>query len=492
MSGSLDKLTEMVRQAEAKSRAQRIHIEIGTASEQLRAAVDRARRADQQVREVRPTRQRELEQVEVQEQQLKDLVKKVAQMKSSLESGGSPEDLIASAHQEIEVKRREARAELDQVNTEAEEAKAELRAAMDQYQQVRVDLERLQPHLAAGLSEQDKLISEASLYFPAGQLQVLCKDVEDGVSHYGDLDPREQYAQLKVWIGRYRRLQTFPLNEDEQTLSRRIFSKLVGLSKEYEPGYIEAFQINFTCDWDQFIREAGEQVEQAREAVRRKREAERPYGDGTMHLSERARSGRDSSQNALDELKTILIRYNLPDEGVEEFRATLNRAVAGLGATHPQLLDLVMPFRDMIESWNEFGSLRRNLDRAYDEDETCDTVHDPFDDLRSVTRGMRALLIGGVPREETRRLIERVFDFGKLDWHDNDDSRQGMAEGFEQRVRSRSVDLVLILKDALSDPGADMFRLLCEQYGITCLVVDQGHSPAQIGEALRRGLLKTV
>jgi hypothetical protein len=67
-----------------------------------------------------------------------------------------------------------------------------------------------------------------------------------------------------------------------------------------------------------------------------------------------------------------------------------------------------------------------------------------------------------------------------------------MAEGFEQRVRSRSVDLVLILKDALSDPGADMFRLLCEQYGITCLVVDQGHSPAQIGEALRRGLLKTV
>src|SRR5262245_161811 len=109
MSDSLDRLSEIVRQAEAKSRAQRIHIEIRNASDQLRAAAERARRTDQRLREVRPIRQRELEKVDFDEQQLKDLVRKVAQMKPSLEVVESPDDLIVSAHREIEIRRREAR-----------------------------------------------------------------------------------------------------------------------------------------------------------------------------------------------------------------------------------------------------------------------------------------------------------------------------------------------------------------------------------------------
>jgi hypothetical protein len=493
MSSSLDKLTEMVRQEEAKSRSQRIHIEVSNASQQLRSAIDRVRRADQRVREVRPIRLRELQSVDAEEQQLKDLVKKVAQMKSSLDVAGSPEDLIVSAHREIEVKRRAARAELDEVNTEAEEAKRELRAAMEQYEQLRVDLDRLQPHLAAGLSEEDRLVKEAAMYFPAGQLQALAKEVDSGVTQYGLLDTREQYAQLRVWIGRYRRLQTFPLIEDEQILSRRIFSKLMGLSKEYEPGYIEAFQINFTCDWEQFIHEAEELLEQAKEAALRKRDIDRQSSDYLTRETDRGRAGRDSGQAALDELKTVLIRYNLPDEGAEEFRAVLSRVVAGLGASDPQVLDLVMPFRELIESWNEFRTLKRNLDRAGDDSgDSSEAQHDQFEDLLSVTRGMRVLLIGGVPREDTRRLIERVFDFDKVDWQDYEDPKPVVLEALEQRVRSRAVELVLVVKSSMGDQIAEALRHPCEQYGIPCLVVEHGHSAAQIGDALRRGLLRTV
>src|SRR5262245_48124814 len=136
MSDALDRLTEMVRQAEAKTRSQRIHIEIRTASEQLRSATERARSADRRLREVRPARLQELEQLDLQEHQLKDLVKKVAQMKTSLEVAESPEDLIVSAHRDIESRRRAARAELDEVVAEAEESKRELRPAMEQYQQL--------------------------------------------------------------------------------------------------------------------------------------------------------------------------------------------------------------------------------------------------------------------------------------------------------------------------------------------------------------------
>jgi hypothetical protein len=493
MSEALDRLAELVRQAEAKSRAQRIHIEIQNASDALKAAAERTRVAELRLREVRPVRQREVEEADIEEQQLKDLVKKMATVKSSLESDDSPEELIMAAHREIEVKRREAIDEIEQVTRESEEAKRELRTAMDAYQQLRLDLDRLQPQLADGLAAEDRLATEAVMYFPAGQLQALSKEVEDGVAHFGLLDPKEQYAQLKIWIGRYRKLQAHPLNEDEQAMSRRIFGKLVGLSKEYEPGYIEAFQINFTCDWDKFIEEAQEQMKQATELSRRKREMERQHVEYQSRQQENQRLARESAQEALDELKALFIRHNLPDEGTEEFREVLSRVVSGLGASDPQVLELVMPFRDLIDGWSEFRALRRNLDRLReDESKTDEALQEQFDDLTSVTRGMRVLLIGGAAREDNRRLLERVFDFDKLDWESYEDTKPAVLEGLEQRVRNRGVELVLILKSFIRHHVPEKLRPLCEQFGIPCLMVEHGYGPAQIADTLRRGLLKTV
>jgi hypothetical protein len=483
MSESLDRLTEMVRQAEAKSRAQRIHIEIRNASDQLRVAADRARRADQRFREVRPARLRELEEVDTQERQLKDLVRKVAQMKPSLEVAESPDDLIVTAHRDIEVRRREARAELESIVSEADEAKQALRLAMEQYQQIRQDLERLQPHLVSELSEPDRLLAEAAMYFPAGQLQSLARDVEEGVSRYGSLDSREQYAQLKVWIGGYRRLQTFPLTEDEQALSRRIFSKLVGLSKEYEPGYIEAFQINFSCDWEQFIDEAREQLKQAVESARRRRE-EKQVGDYKT---------RGSSHAALDELKSLLIRFDLPAEGADEFRVVLNRVVAEIGPSDPQVLDLVMPFRELIDQWSELRALQRSLDRNCEEEvRSADTKQNQFDDLLSVTRGMRVVLVDGPAREASRRLLERVFNFKRLDWQDAGVSSDALSLELDGWLRNQDVDLVLILDSPDRGHLTELIRTPCESAGIPCVTVEQSAGPAQIADALRRCLLRTA
>lgn len=493
MSEALDRLADLVRQAEAKSRAQRIHIEIRNASDALKAAAERTRIAELRLREVRPGRQQELEESEIEEQQLKDLVKKMAQVKTSLESDDTPEELIMAAQREIEDKKRKALAEIEEVTTESDEAKRELRVAMDQYQQLRNDLDRLQPQLADGLAIEDRLANESAMYFPAGQLQALSKEVEDGVTHFGLLDPKEQYAQLKIWIGRYRKLQTFPLNEDEQAMSRRIFGKLVGLSKEYEPGYIEAFQINFTCDWDKFIEEAQEQMKQATELARRKRDMERQHVEYQSREQERVRQARESAHEALEEMKALLVRYNLPDEGVEDFRDVLSRVVAGLGASDPQVLELIMPFRDLIDGWSEFRALRRNLDRAReDESGTDEALQVQFEDLVSVTRGMRVLLIGGVAREDVRRSLERVFDFDKLEWETYEDTKPAVLESLEQRVRNHGVDLVLILKSFIRHHVPEMMRPLCEQFSIPCLMVEHGYGPAQIAETLRRGLLKTV
>ena len=132
MTPALERLAELVRQAEAKTRAKKLSAETQQASEQFRAVEARARLATQRLREVRPVRLRELEQADVDEHQLKDLVRKLAQFKSSLDPDSDAERLIDTAQSEIRRKREEARAAIQEAVT----ARRDLAARWpDAYQQ---------------------------------------------------------------------------------------------------------------------------------------------------------------------------------------------------------------------------------------------------------------------------------------------------------------------------------------------------------------------
>src|SRR5579871_4124534 len=99
-SPALEKLAELVRQAEAKTRARKIEAETQHAAEQFRAAELRARRAVERLRVVRPASLRALEQADTDEQLLKELVRKLALYKSSLTSEADAERLIAASQAE--------------------------------------------------------------------------------------------------------------------------------------------------------------------------------------------------------------------------------------------------------------------------------------------------------------------------------------------------------------------------------------------------------
>src|SRR3954470_22599762 len=127
MTPALERLAELVRLAEAKTRAKKLIVETQQAAEQFRAAEARARQATQRLREVRPARLRELEQADVDEHHLKDLVRKLAQFKSSLDPTSDAENLIDTAQAEIRRKREEARTALEALGHGAEESRRELR-----------------------------------------------------------------------------------------------------------------------------------------------------------------------------------------------------------------------------------------------------------------------------------------------------------------------------------------------------------------------------
>ena len=281
MTPALERLAELVRQAEAKTRARKIEGEAEHAAEQFRAAELRARQAVEQLRQMRPASVRAMEQADADEQLLKDLVRKLAVYKSSLGSEADAEQLIAASQAEIERTRQQCQAQLSEMSREVDEARRELRAATDQYRQLRRELERLQPELATRFAAEDRLLWDAESHFPGGQLQLLGHEVDAGLQGFGSVAKIEQYARLKVWIGRFRYYQASQDREAEgteelQSLSHRVFHQLKWLSREYEPGYIEAFRQDFSTDWGRYVTEAQEQLTQAIETSRRARDTRVP------------------------------------------------------------------------------------------------------------------------------------------------------------------------------------------------------------------------
>jgi hypothetical protein len=279
MTPALERLAELVRQAEAKTRARKIEGEAEHAAEQFRAAELRARQAVEQLRQMRPASVRAMEQADADEQLLKDLVRKLAVYKSSLGSEADAEQLIAASQAEIERTRQQCQAQLSEMSREVDEARRELRTATDQYRQLRRELERLQPELATRFAAEDRLLWDAESHFPGGQLQLLGQEVDAGLQGFGSLAKIEQYTRLKVWIGRFRYYQASQDREAEateelQSLSHRVFHQLKWLSREYEPGYIEAFRQDFSTDWGRYVAEAQEQLTQAIETSRRVRDTE--------------------------------------------------------------------------------------------------------------------------------------------------------------------------------------------------------------------------
>lgn len=499
MSQSLDRLAEMVRMAEAKTRAQKLGVETRQAAEALRDAEHRAREVEERQRRDRPALQRAQADVVEDEQKLKDLTRKIAQLMGTAALGSEEakqfEREIQASRVELDERKRDVAQKLETINREVTEARRNLQNAMEAYQNLRKELDRLQPQLSGDFSTDDRLARDAEHLFPSGQVRALAREIDDAISHFGMLDPKEQLAQLTIWIGRFRRLQAIEapsLPEEDQAALQRIFPRLVGISKQYEPGYIEAFRQGFTADWDIYVAEAEEQLRIASENSRLKRETDQRRQAHQDRVLDRQRQAREDAHSALDELKGVIVRYNLPDEGVDEFHDALNRVISGMGVQDPELLELVMPYRDLLTG-SDFRALRKHLDRLRQEEAKEDSVvKEQYADLLSTTRGKRVLMLGGSAREDMRRTLEKIFEFDELDWENYEGSRPAFLDSLEQRVRNHGIDLLLILRSFIAHHVPERLRPVCEQEGIPCLMVEHGYGPAQIAETLRKGgLAKT-
>jgi hypothetical protein len=492
MTPTLERLAEMVRQAESKAKAQRLGGDVEQAGEALRIAEVRASEAQRRLREDRPIRLRELKQAVEEDKLLREMTIKLAQCKNYLESDDEAGKLVQAARGEIEVKRVEAQKDLDFIVKEAAESQKALQVALEKYTELRKELDRLLPQLASEFSDTDKLVSSVAKLFPSSQIPELSKEIEDGAAHFGALEAREQKAQLMIWIGRLRRLQGMNFTEggEETQALEMIFRRLVGLSKQYMPGYIDAFQEGYVADWDQYIVDAQEQFRLAAEASVRDREMKAARDEQMIRDAERKRQSHSLYRDSLRDLRAVIAAHDLPGEGMDDFMAALAKVVNHGGASEPEVLDLVKPYREQITG-GDFRVLRKHLDRIKDEDtkgEEDTALRDKFAELIAQTRGRKVLMIGGAAREDARRTLRQFFEFDELEWEPYESTRPALMKSLEQRVKNRGIDILLILKEFVAHHVPERLRPLCQESGIPCLMIEHGYGANQIAEALRSGL----
>lgn len=494
---AIERLAALVQQAEAKASAKRLGSEIQAAAARLHASEERLRVADRRVREVRPTLTRELERIEGEEQTLTELIQKTAKFKSYLDPNRDrdAEALIDEARAELSSRRQVVQAELSEINREGTESRKEFQAAVEQYQHLRKELDRLQPQLAADYASEDRLVLESSVYLPVGQLQSLAREIADSAAYFGMIDSRQQLAQLKIWIGRYRLLQESDLadfTEEQQARLRQIFPELVGISKRYKPGYIEAFQQNFTADWVTYIAEAKAELALAVEDSTRSKAYETQQREQQTRDEESRRLVRESARSSLEQLGRLVAMGHLIDdpteEQVDEFRTVLRAVIGGFGASDPEVLDLILPLRDLVQG-NDLRVVRRNLDRVVEEETRGEQgLAATYFDVFQATKGLRALMIGGSVREENRRKLEKLFGFAELEWAAYESGRPAALDSIERRVRNRGMDLVLILK-YVGHHVTERLRPVCEQGNVPCFMT-HSYGATQIAETIRKGLYR--
>ncbi len=489
----IDQLAVLLRQAKAKTRVQELDRLIKEAADRLREAQARAATAERRDREERPAAARALEQVEVDQHRLKILTQETAQAHALLDDEQKRQAtlLIEASRGQIEARRVEARSTLEALRRELDEARGAVRPALERYKSLRDEQEQYQAAPDGAYAEADRLAAAAEGHVPELQVRAFAREIEDSAEPFGQLDRREQFAQLKIWVGRLRRFQAGEAIDDDRELLDTTYRRLVSLSKRHYPGYIAEFNRDYEPrDWDEYIADAQEELRLATEEVSRQRDEARRRQELQARDHERRQQARVTALDAMVELKAVVAKHHLPDEGRDEFLATLKRVVDGYGPPDDELLDLVSPYRELL-----VGTEYRNLRKHFDQNEAdaarrraSDELREQFRDLIAQTRGLTALMIGGDEREDRRRHLEQLFEFEELEWVGYMDNHPAKLESLQQRVGNRSVDLVILMINFAGHELTGVFRPLCKKVGLPCATVEHGYGANRVAEALRRVL----
>jgi hypothetical protein len=476
MSELLDRLEALVQDAESKALHEQTARELRQAAERLRGAVRENEAARGGLAEAHERSEDIRDRAEIEEQRLVSLIERVARLGDLLPGRAEAESMIADSRVEIEQKRQESVRVMTDAEQRASAAVRVLQEATTAYRQAR-ESARL-AGVPTGSDEAEMTSAVAAL--PEGELAELERDVADAEPWFENFPREGQYARLRLWIGRLRKLQTAALDPDHDRRARRLFTRLVGISKEHQPGYIDAFRPDFSADWDLFIADARRDLEAVETRMEGQRARERSAAERERQAAER----RQKVAEAKDRVRAFLTLFHPAEgDGHSELRDLLRSAPVEAWSDE-QMLQMLQPYAEFLEG-PEFRTLRRNLQKLADRAEIPDR-EEPAPEVLRMTEGKSAVMVGGEPREAARRSLEAVFGFRTFEWLPAGESE---AARLESRIGGGTVELVIVLRSFVAHTVANRLFAVCKAHGVPFALVEQGYGAARIARALAGRIL---
>lgn len=470
MNPSIDQLEQMVQDLEARYSRERILRELRNLGRALHHASDEFRLRQDALEAARRERQELLDATDSDLARLAVLRTRI----DVLTRKGAPSAALVESHDRARDEILARRAAADAAVAACEDAVAGARDAVESaavaYRTARAEATR---QLSSEETASTDAIAAAAPSVNGFAAVVTTQDVatlDDEVHawepRYGALAKDEQYALMKLWIGTVRLYQMRAVDDEPQRRLRRLFGELVGLSRQYEPGYIEAFRQDFTADWERWIADARSAATRAAHA------RERSEGAEMRRARLETRERRQSEER--EKLFALLSSDAATPDAIRQLVAGFGREAVN----NEDVLEALLPRAALFEEGSEFRSLRRNLARLMRSERPVDG--EPA--VLAMTRGRRAVIAGGEPREHARAALGRAFEFSTLEWLESGDAPAARAE---ERIRGGSVDLVILLRSFVGHSVADRLFGAGKESGVPVVLVESGYGVTRVAAALR-------
>ncbi len=208
------------------------------------------------------------------------------------------------------------------------------------------------------------------------------------------------------------------------------------------------------------------------------------------------RSKARTREKGLNSIKHKLRKMNAePAKAAEEWPRVLELleevVAAGVPASNVDLRELLLPVMDTLPEDQEPGVNAERVFAAVNEflatrpaPESEPAAEEPSAEVRAVTellQGREVVLIGGVERSTSRRLIERTFKLSNLNWISTRPHES--VTYFEPAVARPDVAVVLLAIRWSSHSYGDV-KDYCDKYGKPIVYLTAGYNPNQIAHQI--------
>ena len=482
MSTALKLLTDLVENAEIRAKNARLEEALQQAEQiwqQAQAAYDNSTQALNQVQLDYGDPDDQLKNIH---EELEILEKRASEVESFIDADQNIEQLFQQA-------RDEAQAQYQANKKQFKDALALVKANRQAVDEAYNAYEMLQKQLRDSTHEQG--IAPLS---PGRAVDDLIENIDAGLPEINRWNEEARHALFCVWLGKARKLQdTGGLDEDElDTLHHQVFGRLNAASKTLTSHFIDALNREFVTNWDAYIREHQERYNE--ECAIQQDQANREKENEQLQIEdqERRRKVRLKAESYMGRLTELCGE----EASAENHKAIIELTEillsdVGIAASDRELVDVLYPLRLIFSNKGSvFRPLRRAF-QAYEAELVSGNLKAQYASLVSDTKGKRAVIIGGSPREQNRLALLDFFEWSELRWEACEGNEPRMLQQIEQSLRAGGIDMVLELT-SLVGHHVEKLKPVCEEMDIPFVRVARGYGVSALVEAIKMHTIEQV